>query len=95
MDISMLHLQFLEWEELVFGFATTQGFSDGNKRTSVVAAERFLGKNGWRTTLSSKLLYVVAIAVARNELDRDGLAEIIRTHIEEYDPPGPLNPDVP
>lgn len=59
--------------DYLFGFATTQGFSDGNKRTAVLAAERFLGKNGWRTFMS--------------ELDRDGLAEILREHMEAYDLP--------
>jgi prophage maintenance system killer protein len=58
---------------------------DGNKRTALVAAERFLEKNGWETILTSKLIYLVAIAVARSELDRDGLAEILRTHMEELD----------
>jgi death-on-curing protein len=57
--------------DYLFGFATTQGFSDGNKRTAVVAAERFLGKNGWRTFMSARLMYLVASAVARGELDRD------------------------
>jgi death-on-curing protein len=66
-----------------YGFATTQGFSDGNKRTAVVAAERFLRKNHWRTVLTAKLMYVVAMAVARNELDRNGLVEILRDHMVE------------
>ncbi len=48
--------------DYLFGFPTTQGFSDGNKRTAVVAAERFLGKNGWRTFMSARLMYLVAIA---------------------------------
>ncbi len=69
--------------DYMFGFATTQGFMDGNKRTALVAAERFLAQNGWETILTSKLMYLVAIAVARNELDREGLAEILRTHMEE------------
>jgi len=71
--------------DYMFGFATTQGFMDGNKRTALVAAERFLAKNGWETVLTWKLMYLVAIAVARGELDRDGLAEILRTHMEELD----------
>ena len=74
--------------DYLFGFATTQGFCDGNKRTAVVAAERFLAKNGWRTVMTAKLMYIVAIGVARGELDQPGLAEILRTHMEEYDPPG-------
>jgi death-on-curing protein len=69
--------------DYMFGFATTQGFMDGNKRTALVAAERFLRKNHWRTLLTTKLMYLVAMAVARGEVDRDELAEILRTHMEE------------
>lgn len=58
---------------------------DGNKRTALVSAERFLRKNGWRTTMSSNLMYVIVISVARGELDRDGLAEILREHMEELE----------
>jgi death-on-curing protein len=68
--------------DYMFGIATTQGFMDGNKRTAYVAAERFLHKNGWEPMLSWKLLYLVAMAVARGELDREGLAEILREHME-------------
>ena len=71
--------------DYMYGFATTQGFLDGNKRTALVAAERFLAKNGWETILTQKLMYLVAIAVARGELDRDGLAEILRDHMEELE----------
>lgn len=71
--------------DYMFGFATTQGFMDGNKRTALVAAERFLRKNHWRTMLTPALMYLVAMAVSRNELDRDGLAEILRTHMEELE----------
>src|SRR5688572_5462591 len=68
----------------MFGFATTtQGFMDGNKRTALTAAERFLRKNHWRSLLSPKVMYLVAMAVARSELDRDALAEIPRDHVIE------------
>ena len=71
--------------DYMFGFATTQGFMDGNKRTALVVAERFLRKNHWRTVLTWNLMYLVAMAVARGELDRDGLAEILRDHMEELE----------
>ena len=71
--------------DYLFGFATTQGFLDGNKRTALVATERFLAKNGWETHLTWKLMYLVAMAVARGELDREGLAEILREHMEELE----------
>ncbi len=74
--------------DYMFGFATTQGFLDGNKRTALVATERFLRKNNWRTILTAKLMYLVAIAVARNELTRDELADVLRDHMEELEGEG-------
>jgi death on curing protein len=73
--------------DYMFGFATTQGFLDGNKRTAVVACLYFLMINGWDVTFNDKLLFVVAIAVAKGDLDRDGLADILRTHMEPLDEP--------
>ncbi len=69
--------------DYMYGLSTTQGFLDGNKRTALVVAERFLNKNGWETIITSKLMYLVAMAVAKSELDRDGLAEILRDHMSE------------
>ena len=69
--------------DYMFGHSTTQGFIDGNKRTALACAVVFLRKNGWEPNISDKLMYIIAIAVARNELDRDALAEILRTHMSE------------
>jgi len=69
--------------DYMYGLRTTQGFLDGNKRTALMVAERFLNKNGWETVITSQLMYLVAMAVARAELDRDGLAEILRDHMAE------------
>ena len=71
--------------DYLFGFATTQGFMDGNKRTALVAALYFLEKNCWDVTFNDKLMFVVAIAVAKGDLDRDGLAEILRSHMKPLD----------
>jgi death on curing protein len=68
--------------DYMFGLSTTQGFLDGNKRTALVTALFFMRKNGCNVYLSEKLMYFVALAVARGDLDRDGLAEILRTHME-------------
>jgi death on curing protein len=73
--------------DYMFGFATTQGFMDGNKRIALAAASVFIRKNGWRFVITEKLMYLVALAVARGDLDRDGLAEILRTHMEPLDAP--------
>jgi death on curing protein len=71
--------------DYMYGFSTTQGFLDGNKRTALVTALFFMRKNGCNVFLSEKLMYFVALAVAKGDLDRDGLAEILRTHMEPLD----------
>lgn len=69
--------------DYMFGLSTTQGFVDGNKRTALACAAVFLRRNGWQLALSDKLMYIVAMAVARKELDCDALADILRTHMSE------------
>ncbi len=71
--------------DYLYGFATTQGFMDGNKRTALSAASIFIRKNGFQFTVSEKLMYLIAMAVAKSDLDREGLAEILRTHMAEID----------
>jgi death-on-curing protein len=71
-----------------FGFATTQGFMDGNKRTALSSASIFARKNGYRFTVSSQLMYIIAMAVAKSDVDRDALADILRDHLEELDEEG-------
>jgi death-on-curing protein len=67
--------------DYLYGLCTTQGFLDGNKRTALVVAERFLNKNGWETILTPQLMYIVVMTVAKSELDREGLAQILRDHM--------------
>ena len=71
--------------DYLFGLSTTQGFMDGNKRAALAAASTFVRMNGQRFFITEKLMYLVSIAVARGELDRDGLADILRTHMEPLD----------
>jgi death-on-curing protein len=71
--------------DYMYGFATTQGFMDGNKRTALAATSTFIRKNGFVFVITNKLMYLVAIAVAKGELDRDSLAEILRDHMQPID----------
>jgi death on curing protein len=68
--------------EYLFGLATTQGYLDGNKRTGLAAASVFLRKNGWQMTITDELMYVLAMGVATNTVDKERLARIIRDHAE-------------
>jgi death on curing protein len=70
--------------DYLFGFSTTQGFVDGNKRMSVTAAFYFLSQNGYDMVITNRLLFIVAMAVARDELDRDDLADLIRAHLATW-----------
>lgn len=63
------------------GLCTTQGFSDGNKRTALNAALVFLQLNGLDLDTELDELYQVAIQVARNAISEDALADWLRTHI--------------
>jgi death-on-curing protein len=69
--------------EYFFGLASTQGFSDGNKRTALAATSAFLQKNGWDMTITDQLMYVVAMGIATGTADKEALAEILRDHMEE------------
>jgi len=71
--------------DYMYGLATTQGVMDGNKRISLAVAAIFVQKNGWDFIISDRVMYLIAMAVARSELDREGLAEILRTHMEELE----------
>lgn len=62
-DLAVLAAAYL------YALTTTQGFSDGNKRTAVAVTYYFLNKNGWELTLKSKLLYEFAMLVAKTSID--------------------------
>ena len=71
--------------DYVFGLATTQGFMDGNKRIALAAGTIFVRRNGYRFTISDDVMWIIVLAVARGELDREGLAEILREHMVELE----------
>lgn len=65
------------------GLCTTQGFSDGNKRTALNAAILFLRLNGLDLDADLDELYDVAIMVARNSMNEEAFADWLRMHIVE------------
>jgi death-on-curing protein len=61
-----------------FHLAESQGFLDGNKRTAIVCAGTFLEGNGCLDQAEDLVLYAAMIAIAKRELDKAGLAAVLR-----------------
>ncbi|MEY4489556.1 MAG: hypothetical protein RIQ79_2064 [Verrucomicrobiota bacterium] len=61
-----------------FHLAESQAFLDGNKRTGIGAALTFLLLNGCDDKGEDSALYDAMIAIARRELDKAGLAALLR-----------------
>ena len=61
-----------------FHLAESQGFLDGNKRTAIACAGVFLEGNGCVDQSKDLELYEAMIAIARRELDKAGLAVVLR-----------------
>ena len=61
-----------------FHLAESQGFLDGNQRTAIACASAFLEGNGCHDRADDPVLYAAMIAIARRELDKAGLAAVLR-----------------
>lgn len=61
-----------------YHIAEAQAFLDGNKRTAMAAALAFLELNSIETTENTFALYDAMIAIAKHELDKAGLAALLR-----------------
>ena len=61
-----------------FHLAESQAFIDGNKRTAVVAALVFLGRNGVYVQSATWELYSAMIDVAEKKKNKADLAELFR-----------------
>jgi death-on-curing protein len=64
-----------------FHIAEAQAFIDGNKRTAIASALAFLALNHLMrkpTDATLDALYAAMIAIARHELDKAGLAALLR-----------------
>lgn len=61
-----------------FGIAKNHPFLDGNKRTSAVACETFLVRNGLQPTATEEEKYPVYLALAAGDLHEDSFADWLR-----------------
>ena len=65
----------------LFHFAAAQGFVDGNKRTGVVAAVEFLGRNGFMIDATEDEMYETAMHVANGRMSKEGLGDWLRPRL--------------
>jgi death-on-curing protein len=64
------------------GFARSQGFSDGNKRTGLACALVFLALNGAPLHVPPAELYALTMAVANNQADDAAVAAYFRDRLK-------------
>jgi death-on-curing protein len=62
------------------GFARSQGFNDGNKRTGLACALVFLALNGYAIHVPAPELYALMMSVATNQADDAIAAAYFRKH---------------
>lgn len=58
--------------------AEAQAFVDGNKRVALATALTFLAINGYEFTEDHSDFYNAIIAIAKHELDKEGLSSLFR-----------------
>lgn len=63
------------------GFARSQGFRDGNKRTALACALVFLALNGEELHVPPAELYALTMAAAENQTDDAAVAAYLRDRI--------------
>lgn len=64
------------------GFARSQGFNDGNKRTALASCLVFLSINELALHVPPPELYALTMRVATNDADDSVVAEYLRTRLE-------------
>lgn len=64
------------------GFARSQGFSDGNKRTGLACALVSLALNGAPLHVAAAELYALTMAVATNQADDAAVAVYLRDRLK-------------
>ena len=70
-----------------FHIAEAQAFLDGNKRTAVAAALAFIRGNGGACLEDDGRIYEAMIAIANKQLDKTGLAQLLRRMAGEQSQP--------
>ena len=63
------------------GFAKSQSFVDGNKRTALAATLTFLRLNGHELNVPKAELLAFVLGIARNELDQSAATKWLRQRI--------------
>jgi death on curing protein len=63
------------------GFARSQGFRDGNKRTGLACALVFLALNGVRLHVDGRELYAITMAVATSTAGDEEVAAYFRSRL--------------
>jgi len=66
----------------LFGFAASQGFVDGNKRTGAACATEFLERNGYQLNCNWEELYDITMDVSNKKKDKQQVADWIAAHLE-------------
>ena len=61
-----------------YHIAQAQAFTDGNKRTGVASALVFLERNGIDVPVDDGSIYSALIAIAEKQMDKTGLATVLR-----------------
>ena len=74
-----------------FGIARNHPFSDGNKRTAMIACELFLNLNGWELAATDADLYPVIVQLAAGEYSEGALAAWLRERVH----PRAVNEPIP
>ena len=73
---------------LLRGICQDHPFADGNKRTSFGSALMFLARNGFSVEASTDAVRDFMLAVARIDLDIDGILAWLSRHVEPVKPGG-------
>ena len=70
------------WDKaaLLWALTTTQGFTDGNKRTAWAAMETFLTMNGGFIEATTNDAHVFMLAIANKAIDQEQIVEWLREH---------------
>ena len=63
-----------------FHIAESQAYVDGNKRTGLIAAGRFLAVNGYKLASTNKELEHLALAVSTKEMKVKKIAAWLKKH---------------
>lgn len=74
---------FAKAAALLERIASHHAFVDGNKRTAIAAAARFLYVNNYKLSASQEVIVNFMVQVVEEKLDHDAIATWLETHSEK------------